>query len=153
MWVYCFCMSCKWGNDLPIVLDYLFKFVYIMNRLRRQSVRLKTKGQPCLPPTAKDSSALSSGFLYSNAKDCMSRCHLALFVLPFGNWVSTAITLSNKLPFISYPEFSCLLSSYFTSRVKTTDLFHHSWQFDGENVILSETRLSGRGRIRASQTN
>ena len=134
MSLYCFCMSWEWDNDLPIILNYLFKVVRIMIRLRRQNVYLRSKGQPHLLSITKDSGALRSEFLYCNAKYCMSRCHLVLFALPYGNWIlgeqckntdtlATSTALSNKLYFISDPEFSCLLTSYLISRVKSQTSF------------------------------
>lgn len=63
MSLYCFCMSWEWGNDLPIILNYLFKVVHIMIRLRKQNVYLRSKGQPHLLAITKDSGALRSPLL------------------------------------------------------------------------------------------
>lgn len=80
--------------SLASMLDSLFMGLCIVN--------LWIKGKICLLSFIKDLDSLTFGFLSFNATHYMCRCHLALFMWPYGGgWrradnMATATAVSNK---------------------------------------------------------
>lgn len=54
----------------------------------KDGIAFWSQGKEYLVLVLKDLSSPNSGFLSCNATLCISRCHLAFFMLPCGNWGS-----------------------------------------------------------------
>lgn len=89
---------------------------------RKNNGSLRAKVQAGLLLIIKEAGSLRVGLFSCNTLHCLCRHHLVLHILPCrkqglgyqskSHTLITAITVSNKLSFVSDPGFSCLLSAF-----------------------------------------
>lgn len=100
------CTCCPW-------FQIIFSKMFIWKIALEDLVFLWSKGKVCLLSKVKGLGSLSSRFLSRNTIHSMCRCHLALFMVLYGNRHKKTLTLWSLLSltnsFVSSPGISCLL--------------------------------------------